>query len=151
MSRYGSIGEITAIIGLVMFFIPVYFALFWMRFNRVVFASQGPDVIFLEIIAILGLFMIGIGLFVNRPKREREIFLAKGGGPIHSCTNWKKGNESGVYLTTCEIIVSINPDSKATGNVGYKIVPAKEATCSDCSTRKGKVLLYSVAKRKGDM
>ena len=141
MSKYRSIGEGVAYIGLVMFLISVIVVAYWMKLGPIVYASQGSNVILLEIIAILGFFMTSIGLIVNRPIREKETFLAKGGESIHSCTIWNKGNESGLYLTTCEIIVSINQESEATGNVGYKIVPAKEATCSDCSTRKGKAVL----------
>ena len=150
MSKYRSIGEGVAYIGLVMFLISIYVVIYWMRLGPIVYAYQRSNVISFEITGILGLFMISIGLFANRSVRGKETFLAKGGGPIHSCTIWKKGNESGVYLTTCEITVSVNQDSTATGNVGYKIVPAKEATCSDCSIRKGKVILDSVAKRRSD-
>ena len=151
MSKYRSIGEGVAISGLLMVLIPVYFILYWMRLGPVVYASQWSNVISLEIIAILGFFMISIGLIVNRPIREMETFLAKGGGPIHSCKIWKKGTESGLFLTTCELVLSINQESRETGHVGYRIVPAKRATCSDCSKRKGKVILDSVAKRRGDI
>ncbi|TFG29105.1 hypothetical protein EU528_10195 [Candidatus Thorarchaeota archaeon] len=130
MSSYNSNGQELTFFGLLLILIAILF--------------------FRLEIGILGLIMVGSGLIINRKFRERESFLTKGGGPIHSARIWKKGNEQGLYLTTCEIIVSINQESKATGNVGYSIVPAKHVTCSECNIKTGKAILDAVANRRDD-
>lgn len=80
--------------------------------------------------------------------RNTKPYLTKDGESIHSGKPWKKQSESGLFLISCGRVVSINQESKATAHVGYKIVPAKRATCKDCNIRQGKAVLDRV--RHGD-
>ena len=77
--------------------------------------------------------------------RKTKPFLAKDGEPIHSGKNWKKQSESGLFLTSCGRVVSINQESRATAHVGYRLVTAERATCKECNIREGKAVMDRVA------
>ncbi|MGY5859746.1 MAG: hypothetical protein RTU63_10275 [Candidatus Thorarchaeota archaeon] len=110
-----------------------------------------PFVVLLPVFWIGDFGLICLGVFMLRRYRERDIFLAKGGEPIHSVNPWEKGSEPGLYLTSCGVVVSTNQETNATGHVGYRIVPAKRATCSDCIRREGKLILDSVDQSRDGM
>ena len=92
--------------------------------------------------------MTSAGMSILRGFGKTRIFITKGGESIHLATVWKKGTESGLYLTSCGKVVSINQVSIGTAHVGYRIVTTKDTTCRDCSLREGKLVLDSVAKRR---
>ncbi len=137
------IGKGLAIIG-----IPVFLFFSYGVFAVLSYTGEyGPrpaDVVLIPTFALLGLSMIGGGVMILRRFEEIVPFLAKGGGPIHSGSIWKKGSESGLFLTACERVVSINQESRATAHAGYRIVSSERATCSDCVLREGRAILDRV-------
>ena len=141
------IGKVLAIIGIPLFVfisIGIYFAAAYTG----VYEPSPLEVVLLLVYWLLDISMICIGVFLLRRYKEHELFLAKGGEPIHSAIPWKKGSEPGLYLTSCGLVVSINQESKATAHVGYKLVPAKRATHKDCIQIQGKIVLDSIAKHR---
>lgn len=110
-------------------------------------SEYGPSVA--DILRFVGFFLIGIivtysGLNILRRFEEKTLFLTREDESIHSGEIWKKGSESGLFLTSCGRVVSINQESKDTAHVGYRIVAAEQATCRDCSLNEGKAVLDRV-------
>ncbi|MHA2353028.1 MAG: hypothetical protein ACXABX_07910 [Candidatus Thorarchaeota archaeon] len=91
-----------------------------------------------------GLILTFSGMIIRRKFSEQNPFLTKDGGPIHSGETWKRSSESGVFLTSCGIVLSINQESNATSHIGYKIVTVERTTCRDCALREGREILESV-------
>jgi hypothetical protein len=96
----------------------------------------------------LGFIMACSGVIIHRRFREMMPFLTKSGESIHSGKTWKKGSESGLFLTSCERVVSINPESRETTDVGYRLVSAEGSTCRGCNMRAGRILLEGSGKRR---
>ncbi|TFH07204.1 MAG: hypothetical protein E4H14_09010 [Candidatus Thorarchaeota archaeon] len=145
---YRLFGTALAVIGAFILFFPIFILIYWFGENLGGYIPQLFDFTILAGFAILGIITAYSGLKIYGRFREIGPFLAKDGEPIHSGKIWKKGTESGLFLTSCGFMVSINQESKETGHVGYRIVPAKQATCSDCILREGKAILDSVAHSK---
>jgi hypothetical protein len=100
-----------------------------------------------------GIFLLGIvvsyaGISVIKTKQKETLFLAKDGGPIHSCKRWTRNSEQGLYLTSCGLVVSTNQESVATAHVGYRIIPAKHATHRDCVEKNGRLILEAFTKHR---
>ncbi len=112
-----------------------------------IFGEYGPSIA--DILHFIVFFLIGIivtysGVNILRRFEEKTLFLTREGESIHSGEIWKKGSESGLFLTSCGRVVSINQESKDTAHVGYRIVAAEHATCRDCSMNEGKAVLDGV-------
>ncbi|MFX1483894.1 MAG: hypothetical protein ACFFCP_11995 [Promethearchaeota archaeon] len=91
-------------------------------------------------------FMLTLGGEIIRIKfREIILFLTKDGESIHSGRPWYKGSESGLFLTSCGLVVSINEESDATAHVGYTIIQSEHATHRDCAVNEGKAVLDKYA------
>jgi hypothetical protein len=71
-------------------------------------------------------------------------YLTKPDEPIHFGKPWRSESEPGLFLTSCELVVSINDASEETTHIGYRLIAAKHATCSDCIKREGRDILESV-------
>jgi len=95
-----------------------------------------------------GFIVASVGVIVLRGFGKAGIFVTKGGEFIHSAKVWKKGTESGLYLTSCGLVVSINQASEGTAHVGYRIATARGATCRDCRSRDGRIILDSAVRRE---
>ena len=93
----------------------------------------------------VGLILIFSGWQIVKSYRKSRLFFIKDGGPIHSGDTWKKSSESGLFLTSCGFVLSINQDSDATSHIGYKTVTADRTSCKDCALREGSVIIQSGA------
>lgn len=141
------IGKIMILIGtmllffpLLLVFLPSYIVHYWF--------SQTPGFLLYSEFLFIGINLILGGAFFQLIFEEKMPFLTKTGEPIHSAKLWTKGLESGLFLTQCERVVSINPESNATAHAGYRLVTAKRPTCSDCRISEGRVLLEGSGKRR---
>ena len=144
-NHYRFIGKVLAIIGMIILFLfPIVILMNW-TYPGGSIVPQPSDILILAGFMLFGFILTSSGMIIHRRFKGMQPFLAKGGEPIHSVTVWKKGSESGLFLTSCERVVSINQDSRATAHVGYRLVPAKRATCSECTLREGKAALDSFA------
>lgn len=97
---------------------------------------------------LLGLILTCSGVTILTRFSERKKFLTKDGEIIHSCRPWHKGPETGLFLTSCELVVSINQKSEATSNVGYQMVNIEHGTCNECAMEEGRVVLEKVSRRR---
>ena len=147
---YRFIGKVVAIIGAILALLPVVFVMHWFAdandpYNppSIYIAPQG----FLVMIVVfsLGIIVTYSGLLILKTYRIAELFLVKDGGPIHSGKKWIKASESGLYVTSCGLVVSIDQESEATAHMGYKIITAKRATHRGCIKKEGKAVLDNVA------
>jgi hypothetical protein len=144
MYRY--YGSSLAGIGLAMFLTSgIIVTLWWidpLRFLRLYF-----DPLNYVILAFLplGFILMCIGEIIRIKFREWGLFLIKDGGPIHSGKPWYEGSESGLFLTSCGLVVSINEESEATAHVGYRIIQTKHATHRDCVVNEGSEVLDKYA------
>ena len=146
--HYRLIGTVLTCIGVIVCLIPVFALIIEIvTFNGAFFRPSSNTLNLIGLI-LPGLIMTYAGMSIQRGFRKARIFLTKGGESIHLAEVWKKGTESGLYLTSCGKVVSINQDSKGTAHVGYRIVMTNDITCSDCSITEGKQVLDSVAKRR---
>ncbi len=147
---YSLIAKILAFIGGTIFFVPILFYFFgWTMVGYIPDDLFEEHIIILAGCAVLGFAMILGGGNIQRRFGVRESFLANNGGPIHSGRVWKKGTESGLYQTSCGLVVSASHDSAATAHVGYRIVLAERTTCKDCAQREGRVILDANVYRPG--
>ncbi|TFH09704.1 MAG: hypothetical protein E4H14_03925 [Candidatus Thorarchaeota archaeon] len=142
---YRVLGKLLAVIGVFILFFPIILLIYWVVGNPGGYFLQLFDIAILTGFTMLGIITTHSGIKIYKKFREIGPFLAKNGDPIHSGKIWKKGAESGLFLTSCGRVVSTNQESKETGHVGYRIVPAKQATCSDCVIGEGKAILDSIA------
>lgn len=143
---FGLIAKMLAFIGGVIILVPILTFLFALSYSGHI--DTFFAVIILSGFTILGFSMIAVGGIVQRRFKEIEPFLADNGGPIHSGRVWKKESESGLFLTSCGLVVSLSHESEATSHVGYRIVPAKRATCKDCVQAEGKTILDASSHRR---
>ncbi len=93
----------------------------------------------------LGIILTCSGVIIRRRFGGGILFLIKDGEPIHSGKPWYEGFESGLFLTSCGFVLSINQESRATAHVGYKIVSANRATHKECIQNEGRAILESVS------
>ncbi|MHA1943886.1 MAG: hypothetical protein ACW96M_05760 [Candidatus Thorarchaeota archaeon] len=111
--------------------------------------SYYSDIAALPVFILLDIGMIIIGMILLKRYQEERLLFIKDGEPIHSGKPWNQGSESGLYMTSCGLVLSINQESRATAHVGYKIVPANRATHKECVQNEGRAILDSVVKRGG--
>lgn len=139
--RYHLIAEIMAYFGTILFLIPLSAIIIGMAHPYLVVnlsPSIGP---ILSGSILLGFIMACVGGSILRGVGKVQLFVTKGGEPIHLAEVWKKGTESGLYLTSCGRVVSINQTSEATAHFGYRIVTAQRTTCRNCSMREGGAIM----------
>ncbi|MFW9925602.1 MAG: hypothetical protein ACFFDM_02425 [Candidatus Thorarchaeota archaeon] len=103
--------------------------------------SYYSDIAALPMFILLDVGMIIIGMILLRRYPEERLFFTKDGEPIHSGKLWNQGSESGLYQTSCGLVLSINQESSETAHVGYKIVKSKGATHGECATKEGREVL----------
>jgi len=139
------IGWVLVFIGMTILLFPLAIISYWIGNPGDMINPQPSEIFILTGFPLLGFIVIYSGVIIYRRFRETRPFLAKGGEPIHSAIVWKKGTESGLFLTSCERVVSINQASRATAHIGYRLVPAERATCSDCNLREGRAILDKIA------
>ena len=142
---YSLLGKVLAFVGVIIVLFPIL--IFWIIWNNEDYLQLLAILMFIEI-ASLGIGITTIGVVIHKRFRETEPFLAKEGEPIHSGRVWMKKAESGLFLTSCGLVVSINQESGETAYVGYRLVPAKRATCIDCTQRKGREILDAHSLRR---
>ncbi|MFX1330428.1 MAG: hypothetical protein ACFE9W_02635 [Promethearchaeota archaeon] len=99
-----------------------------------------------DIQGLMALFLAGItitycGARILGSVEERIPFFTKAGESIHSGKSLKRKSESGLYATSCGLVISTNQDSRETAHVGYMIVYANQATCRDCIVVDGKMAM----------
>ncbi len=133
-------GLVISGVGILLFSIPIIgFSIYFRSSGEV-----GPTMA--DIISLMGLFLVGItitcsGVRILGSIEERIPFFTKVGKPIHSGRTWKRGSESGLYATSCGLVVSTNQESRETAHVGYRIVYANQSTCRDCIAIEGKIAM----------
>ncbi len=140
------VGKILASIGVILLLFPIVVGLFWFAYMN---DPYNPPYMYIPpegIFTMIGIFSVGFiltsaGMVVLRRYRKVRPFFIKGGGPIHSADAWKKGSESGLFLTSCGFVLSINEESNATAHIGYRIINAERATCRDCALAEGSGIL----------
>ena len=148
-SLFRLIGKGLAIIGTLVFLFFSYGAYVVLSYNGE-YDPLPQDVALMPFFAFLGLSMIAMGVFLLRRYEKLVPLLTKGGDLIHSGEIWNRGSESGLYLTLCGRVVSINQESSSTAHVGYKVAFEGQVTCRDCAIIEGRVVLESQAHgRKG--
>ena len=150
---YRFIGKLVSIIGAILILFPVVFILHWFADANDPFNPPSIYVTPEGFLVMIGFISLGIivtysGLFILKRNEITKLYFIKDGGPIHSGTRWTKGSESGLYLTSCRLVVSINQESRATAHVGYKIVTAERATHRECIQKEGETLLDKYAHRR---
>lgn len=143
---YRMIGKAVAIVGIFLFIIPLWTLWFAWISNPDFFVL--PIVPILVIIAAPGFILMCVGSIIYKRHGEMPPFLAQNGDIIHSAQIWKRGGESGLYLTTCGFVVSVNDESNETAHVGYRLVRARRATCSDCIQERGRTILETQTFRR---
>ncbi len=135
---YRDYGTLLTYIGVTMILTHILAAIY----SRIYF---DPGAIVILAFLPLGLILIVVGGIVRIKYSKETLFLTKIGEPIHSGKPWYEGFESGLYLTSCGLVVSINQDSQATAHVGYHIVSAKHATHRECVEKEGGAILEKYA------
>jgi len=143
-NKYCLVGRGIAFIGVAIFLFPIAVLTYWIGGNPGEYILQPFDIPILAAFGILGLIMICSGLIINRRFLVIGPFLTKDGEPIHSGKIWMKGTESGLFLTSCGCVVSINQTSRETAHTGYRVVTASHVTCNDCSLREGGAIMDTV-------
>ena len=148
---YREYGDLLTVIGLTLFLTYMAITSYWLRdpitFSRLSYTSD-PRMFVIRSFLPLGLVLTFSGIVIHRKYSEGLVFLTRADEPIHSGKPWYQGSESGLYLTSCGLVVSINETSNETAHVGYKIVSAKSATHGDCVTKEGKDVLDGSSKRR---
>lgn len=143
---YREYGSLLTVIGLIMLLIHTLFITFSF-INPFRFPSPytDPRVTIALGFLPLGIILTCIGVLIRRRFGGGLLFLIKDGEPIHSGKPWYEGFESGLFLTSCGLVVSINQDSRDTAHVGYKIVSANRATHKECVQNEGRAVLEPVS------
>ena len=144
--KYGEYGSLLIVVGLTMLLIHTLIFTFSF-FTTLRFPSfyTDPRSIIVQGFLPIGIILTCSGLLIRRRYGERIQFLIKDGEPIHSGLPWYGGFESGLFLTSCGLVVSINQESRDTAHVGYKIVSASRATHKECIQNEGRAVLENVA------
>ena len=143
------IGKVLVFLGLIFFLIPIPAFVYWIGNPYDAFVPQFSDILILGGLIFLGVIIASGGVKIILRFEEVQPFLTRGGEYVHSAEIWKKVNESGLYLTSCGRVVSINQTSKATAHVGYRLATAERATCRDCNLRDGSAIMDAVTSERG--
>jgi hypothetical protein len=151
---YQLLGRTITIVGLSLLLVLVVCSMIIFGYDNhqyippdIVVPSQG-------IAILVGFFSVDFivictGMLILKKHRKMIPFFAKAGGPIHSGKAWTKSSEPDLFLTSCGMVLSINQESNTTSHVGYRIVTAKRATCSDCIRNEGRSIMEPVAHSGG--
>ena len=146
---YRYYGSLLVYIGVIMVLTHTIIVMFLYRnpitFSRLFFTPYG---FIIRGFLPLGLILTCSGVIIRNRFSEGNSFLTKDGEPIHLAKPWYQGPESGLFLTSCGLVLSINQESRETAHVGYRIVPAQHATHRDCAVKEGTVVLDSASKRR---
>ena len=147
--QYRLIGKLLLFIGMIILLFPISVPYSWIVWSGFPPAIPNPSTpLIIAAFLLLGFIIAFIGATIQTRFREKNLFLTKFGETIHSGNIWKKKSEWGLFLTSCERVVSINQESKETAHVGYRIIKANRATCSDCIRREVKAILDRVTHRR---
>lgn len=139
---YREYGSMLSLIGVVMLLIYTIVAIYLWEHPIIPYGFHSdPRTAIIFVFLPLGLFLTFWGVIIRNIFGEKSKFLTKDGELIHSVISWYKSSESGLYLTSCGQMVSINQDSEETTHVGYKIISAERITCRDCAIKKGRAIL----------
>ncbi|MHA1926100.1 MAG: hypothetical protein ACXABV_15420 [Candidatus Thorarchaeota archaeon] len=133
-------GLVISGVGLLLFSIPIIGFSIVFRYS----GEIGPTTA--DVFSLMMSFLVGItitysGVRVLGSIEERIPFFTKVGKPIHSGKTWKRGSESGLYATSCGLVLSTNQESRDTAHIGYRVVYANQATCGDCIAIEGKLAM----------
>ena len=146
--QYRLIGKVLSFFGIIILLFPIIAFFSWIQWSGFPAAIPDPsNILIIALFLLFGFIIAFYGATIQSKFREIRPFLTRDGEPIHSGKIWKKESESGLFLTSCECVVSINQESRETANVGYRIVSAKRATCSDCIRREGRAILDRAYRR----
>jgi hypothetical protein len=139
---YRHYGSMLALVGMTMLLTYAIVGMYWLGRPITHYGLYNdPRTIVIRGFLPLGLILYFSGIIIRRIFREEHQLLTKDGETIHSGMPWYKSSESGLYLTSCGLMVSINRDSEETYHVGYSIVSAEQTTCRDCAFREGRSVL----------
>ena len=141
---YREYGSLLTVIGLIMLLIHTLIITFSFPLFRFPSPYTDPRAAIALGFLPLGIILTCIGMLIRRRFGVGILFLIKDGEPIHSGKSWYEGFESGLFLTSCGLVVSINHESRATAHVGYKIVSANRATHKECVHNEGRAILENV-------
>jgi len=142
--KYSLLGRGIAFIGVVIFLFPIAVITYWIGGNPEGYILQPFDIPILAVFGILGLILAYSGAIIHRRFAVIGPFLTKDGELIHSGKAWTKGTESGLFLTSCGRVVSINQTSRETAHIGYRVVTASYVTCNDCNLKEGGAIMDTV-------
>ncbi|MDH4212570.1 MAG: hypothetical protein OEV85_01510 [Candidatus Thorarchaeota archaeon] len=145
---YREYGNLLITIGLALFLTYIIIVSYWLRdpitFSRPSYTND-PRTFVIRSFFPLGLTFTCGGVVIRTMYREGILFLTRADEPIHSGKPWYKGSESGLFITSCGLVVSTNEMSNATAHAGYRIVSVKCATHGDCVVKEGKDVLDSAS------
>lgn len=148
---YREYGNLLAVIGLTLFLTYIAIVFYWLR-DPITFSDlshrNDPRVFIIRSFLPLGLILACGGLVIRRRYSEGVVFLTRADESIHSGKPWYQGTESGLYMTSCGLVVSTSETSNATAYTGYKIVLVKNATHGDCVVKDGKDVLDGTSQRR---
>ena len=148
---YREYGNLLTAIGLALFLTYLAIFSYWLRnpitYSMLLYAID-PVTLAIRGFLPLGLVLICGGIVIRRKYSEGTLFLTRADESIHSARPWYQGSESGLYMTSCGLVVSTNETSNDTVHVGYRIVSAKQATHGDCVVKEGKDVLDGSSKRR---
>ena len=147
------IGKTVAFIGMILILFPVGFFILYIGeanhpFNPPSIYIAPMGFLVMIILISFGFILTSTGMYIYKSFPILIPFLTKDGEPIHSAKSWKKGSESGLFLTSCGLIVSINQESEETAHVGYRVISTKQATHRECVEMEGKVGLDGFSKHR---
>ena len=152
-SVYRIMGIIVSCFGAILILQPIGLFLIW--FGEVNYPINPPTVYIspygfsvMFLLFLYGIAVLYSGLHLLKKSTIANPFVTKDGGPIHSAKPWKRDSESGLFLTSCGLIVSINQESKATAHVGYRLVSSKHATHRACVEQEGRLVLEGFSKHR---
>ena len=137
---YRIIGKVMVIIGIPLL-VFISFGIFYSASFTGVYAPSRLEVMLLLLFFLVALGLTYFGFHIIITFQEKALFLTRVDEPIHSVEPWKKVPEPGLFLTSCGLIVSTSSESEETAYVGFTMISAEHATCSDCIVRSGKRVL----------
>ena len=141
---YRLFGKILMLIGIVLFLFPLSAFSYWIGHPDGIIIPSPTEIAILSLNPAFGFILFYCGYLIHTRFREVPLFLIDQNGLIHSAFEWKKGFETDLYCTLCELVVSTSQTSQETVHVGYKIAIAEAATCKDCCSKKGGAILEAM-------
>jgi hypothetical protein len=143
---YREYGSLLTLVGLTMLLIYTLIIVFsFLTLLRIPSLYTNPGVTIVQAFLPIGIILTCSGMLIRRRFRGHILFLIKDGEPVHSGHPWYDGFESGLFLTSCGLVVSINQESSDTVHVGYKLVSANRATHKECVQNEGRAILEGVS------